>query len=85
MHSLQKGGACRLQELGASNQLIQAKGRWTSEAFKIYIAHQPLAARKLRHAKFVSEPKLGERVEAIQGEADTRQVINISKVRKTVA
>ena len=83
-HSLWKGGACRLQELGASDQLIQAKGRWTSEAYKIYIAHQPLTSRKLCSAKFVLEPKLRERVEAIQGEADARQVINISKARKTV-
>ena len=84
MHSLQKEGACSLQELGASDQLIQAKGRWTSKAYKIYIAHQPLAMKKLCTAKFVLEPKLRERVEAIQGEADARQVINISKARKTV-
>ena len=69
-HSLRKGGACRLQELGAYDDLIRAKGRWTSEAYQIYIAHQPLSSKKLRCTKFVSEPKLRQKVEAIQGEAE---------------
>ena len=46
------------------------KGRWTSEAYEIYIAHQPLSSKKLCCTKFVSEPKLRQKVEAIQGEAD---------------
>jgi len=35
--SMRAGGATKLAEEGASPAIIQATGRWSSEAFKIYI------------------------------------------------
>ena len=45
-HSLRSGGATALAEVGTPLELIQAIGRWASEAFRIYIRshHVVLAA-----------------------------------------
>jgi hypothetical protein len=40
-HSLRAGGATALAEHGVSPSLIQAAGRWASEAFLIYIRKNP--------------------------------------------
>ena len=41
-HSMRAGGATALAEAGIPPDLIQAIGRWSSEAFKIYIRHHPV-------------------------------------------
>jgi hypothetical protein len=40
-HSLRRGGAVTAREAGASEPLIQALGRWTSESFLIYLRMIP--------------------------------------------
>jgi hypothetical protein len=53
-HSLRAGGATALAEAGIAPHLIQAIGRWTSEAFYIYIRRHPtlLAALVVDHHHF---------------------------------
>ena len=46
-HSLRAGGATRMAELGASSDLIQAAGRWSSETFKIYIRKNPVILQSM--------------------------------------
>jgi hypothetical protein len=41
-HSLRSGGATALAETGTPPHLIQAAGRWSSDAFQIYIRKHPL-------------------------------------------
>lgn len=41
-HSMRAGGATALAEAGISPDLIQAIGRWSSEAFRIYIRNHPV-------------------------------------------
>jgi hypothetical protein len=41
-HSLRSGGATALAESGVPHHIIQAIGRWSSEAFKIYIRKHPV-------------------------------------------
>jgi len=55
-HSLRAGGASFYASLGLSEDIIQALGRWSSAAWKIYIRENPiiraelqLAAIRLRH------------------------------------
>jgi hypothetical protein len=54
--SLRSGGATFLAEIGTPTHLIQANGRWSSDAFQIYIRKHPvvlqacLAARARRLA-----------------------------------
>ena len=40
--SLRSGGATSLAEAGADLETIQAAGRWSSEAFRIYIRKNPV-------------------------------------------
>jgi hypothetical protein len=40
-HSLRAGGATALPEAGLPFQIIQALGRWSSDAFQIYIRRHP--------------------------------------------
>ncbi|KAJ8455195.1 hypothetical protein ONZ45_g19017 [Pleurotus djamor] len=40
-HSLRAGGATFLAEMGVPNHIIQARGRWASETFQIYIRKNP--------------------------------------------
>lgn len=46
-HSIRAGGATALAELGVPLQHIQATGRWSSEAFRIYIRQHPLILHNL--------------------------------------
>lgn len=46
-HSIRAGGATALAELGVPLHLIQATGRWSSEAFRIYIREHPLVLHNL--------------------------------------
>lgn len=45
--SLRAGGATRLAELGATDDRIQAAGRWSSDAFRIYIRKNPIVLQSL--------------------------------------
>ena len=51
-HSLRSGGATSLAEAGVDLALIQAIGRWSSSAFKIYIRKNPVVL----HAALVGRP-----------------------------
>jgi len=44
--SLRAGGATMLADLGVSPHIIQAAGRWTSEAFRIYVRKNPFFTSK---------------------------------------
>jgi len=41
-HSLRSGGATALAEAGVPPHIIQAIGRWASDAFQIYIRKHPV-------------------------------------------
>lgn len=41
-HSFRAGGATRLAEVGVPEEKIQAMGRWSSEAWRIYIRKNPI-------------------------------------------
>jgi len=45
--SLRAGGASWLASLGASGDLIQAAGRWSSDSYKIYIRKHPLLLHEI--------------------------------------
>jgi hypothetical protein len=45
--SLRAGGATMLADLGVSPHIIQAAGRWSSEAFRIYIRKNPFLLHNL--------------------------------------
>lgn len=47
--SLQSGGATALAGLGAPAHAIQAIGRWSSEAWKIYVRKHPLIVYNFHH------------------------------------
>ena len=49
--SLQAGGATMLADLGISPHIIQATGRWSSEAFRIYIRKNPFLLHNLLFAQ----------------------------------
>ena len=51
-HSLRSGGATSLAEAGADLATIQAVGRWSSEAFRVYIRKNPV----LIHAVLFGRP-----------------------------
>jgi hypothetical protein len=51
-HSMRSGGATSLAEAGADLTTIQAVGRWSSDAFKIYIRKNPV----LIHAVLFGRP-----------------------------
>ena len=48
--SLRAGGATALAENGTAPSLIQASGRWSSEAFRIYVRKNPVMIQALLHA-----------------------------------
>ena len=50
--SMRSGGATSLAEAGASLATIQAVGRWSSDAFRIYIRKNPI----LIHAVIFGRP-----------------------------
>lgn len=45
--SLRAGGATRLAELGTPTDIIQSAGRWSSEAFRIYIHKNPVVLQAM--------------------------------------
>jgi hypothetical protein len=45
--SLRAGGATMLADLGVSPHIIQAAGRWSSEAFRIYVRKNPFLLQSL--------------------------------------
>jgi hypothetical protein len=45
--SLRAGGATMLADMGASPLIIQAAGRWSSEAFRIYVRKNPFLLHSL--------------------------------------
>lgn len=49
-HSLRAGGATLLASLGWSDDRIQALGRWSSTAFKVYIRKNPVILQALLHS-----------------------------------
>jgi hypothetical protein len=49
--SLRAGGATMLADLGISPHIIQAAGRWSSEAFRIYIRKNPFLLHNLIFAQ----------------------------------
>jgi hypothetical protein len=48
--SLRAGGATMLAEKGVAPFLIQAAGRWSSEAFRIYVRKNPFLLHSLLFA-----------------------------------
>ena len=53
--SLRAGGATALAENGTAPSLIQASGRWSSEAFRIYVRKNPVMIQALLHAQNTAE------------------------------
>ena len=51
-HSLRAGGATFYASLGLSESVIMALGRWSSEAWKIYIRDNPSVRAALQLAAF---------------------------------
>ena len=49
-HSLRAGGAILYASLGLSEDIIQALGRWSSAAWKIYIRENPIIHAELQLA-----------------------------------
>ncbi|TFY82032.1 hypothetical protein EWM64_g1983 [Hericium alpestre] len=50
-HSLRSGGATYFASQGWPDDRIQAVGRWTSEAFRMYIRKNPVVLQALLHAR----------------------------------
>lgn len=61
-HSLRAGGATLLAHKGISFDLIQALGRWSSEAFRIYIRQHPSILLQHLHPSPSSPPLHGSRL-----------------------
>lgn len=55
--SLRAGGATRLAELGATDDRIQAAGRWSSDAFRIYIRKNPILLQSLITQRPAFQPR----------------------------
>ncbi|TFY77498.1 hypothetical protein EWM64_g6515 [Hericium alpestre] len=53
-HSLRSGGATYFAMQGWPDDRIQALGRWTSEAFRMYIRKNPVILQALLHARTAS-------------------------------
>ena len=49
-HSMRAGGATSLVEQGVSPAIIQASGRWASDAFLVYIRKNPTLLQGFLHA-----------------------------------
>jgi hypothetical protein len=50
-HSLRSGGATFFAAAGWPDERIQALGRWSSDAFKIYIRQNPIILQALLHSR----------------------------------
>ena len=57
-HSFRRGGAQSLRDAGVPDHLIQVIGRWSSDAYKLYLTTAPrhIAALAQRAAKFTKSP-----------------------------
>jgi len=53
-HSLRSGGATALTIAGTPNDHIQARGRWTSQSYQIYIRKHPVMLQSLLHVALPS-------------------------------
>ena len=56
-HSVRSGGATFYASLGLSEDVIQALGRWTSQAWKIYICDNPTVRAE---AQLATAHRLGQ-------------------------
>ena len=54
--SMRSGGATSLAEAGADLATIQAVGRWSSEAFRIYIRKNPVLIHAMLFGRPVHQP-----------------------------
>jgi hypothetical protein len=54
-HSLRSGGATFFAALGWPDERIQALGRWSSDAFKIYIRKNPVVLQALLYGRTILE------------------------------
>ena len=52
--SMRAGGATALAEQGVAPSLIQAIGRWSSDAFRIYVRKNPVLIQAMLHSKSIS-------------------------------
>jgi hypothetical protein len=55
-HSMRAGGATSLAEAGANVSTIQAVGRWSSDAFQIYIRKNPVVLHALLFGRPAHQP-----------------------------
>ena len=55
-HSLRSGGATSLAEAGADFDTIQAAGRWSSDAFRIYIRKNPVVIHAILMGRPAHQP-----------------------------
>ena len=55
-HSMRSGGATSLAEAGADLAMIQAVGRWSSDAFRIYIRKNPVLIHALLFGRPAHQP-----------------------------
>ncbi|KAJ8482206.1 hypothetical protein ONZ45_g15029 [Pleurotus djamor] len=61
-HSLRAGGATFLAEMGVPNHIIQARGRWASETFQIYIRKNPTILQSMLANNITSSEVSSNRV-----------------------
>ena len=54
-HSIRSGAATALALAGVPDNVIQAMGRWASEAFKIYIRKHPIVLHALIHGRSATD------------------------------
>jgi len=50
-HSLRSGGATALALAGTPDDHIQARGRWSSNAYQIYIRKHPVMLQSMLHGR----------------------------------
>jgi integrase len=55
-HSLRSGGATSLAEAGVDLSIIQAAGRWSSDAFQIYIRKNPVVLHAVLFGRPAHQP-----------------------------
>jgi hypothetical protein len=58
-HSLRAGGATLLAERGVAPHIIQATGRWSSDAFQLYIRKHPVLLQGMLFGRRPDEPLSG--------------------------
>lgn len=56
-HSLRSGGATALGQAGLPMDFIQLAGRWSSEAFRIYVRDHPVLTLGARRARPLAEAR----------------------------